>query len=182
MKNNINKKIISLLLLIISVIFLISGCSCTKEKEIVNILSITLSNNTFYTNDSIADVVSNIEKITCSLENDEIKDFLVTENDCQIYFNETILSLDKQLSLDMTNLKLVYKNKQYNFSIIVKCFHTGGTADCTHKAICSNCNNEYGDYQHSYYILDYVPSSPNKKGYTIYQCEHCPNQKFVYDN
>ncbi len=33
--------------------------------------------------------------------------------------------------------------------------HSGGTADCTHKATCTVCNSEYGKYKHSGTLSDY---------------------------
>ena len=51
--------------------------------------------------------------------------------------------------------------------------HTGGTATCTEQAVCTRCNEKYGDVLGHAYEETVTPPTCTQKGYTTHTCSRC---------
>lgn len=84
---------------------------------------------------------------------DTLDDYLDDCCDYYNYWNGDLLDLSSE--------------KYSDGAVTIKANHTGGTATCTQKAVCSNCSKEYGStLKHTEIIVNAKEATANQKGYT----------------
>lgn len=56
--------------------------------------------------------------------------------------------------------------------------HTGGTATCKDKAVCTRCHKEYGSYaEHKYTVTETFDGTCNQRSYVVEKCSVCDASK-----